>query len=105
MLLTVVMLVLAAGIFFNNYLTMLAGMGWGLSVYLIMHRILHQKWSMKVFKRLSRYHIFHHCKFPNTCFGISVPWWDDFFRTIPPKQVKISPRIIAFYFADHAHHE
>jgi hypothetical protein len=83
----------------NGYFTFVTGFCFGIEGYFIMHRILHLKVSQRLFKKLVRYHIYHHCKYPNTCFGISVPWWDDIFKTVP-NNPKISQRIIDFYFSD-----
>lgn len=84
----------------NNYFSFLVGLCFGLEGYFLMHQFLHLKTGQKVFKRLVRYHIYHHCKYPNTCFGISVPWWDDLFKTVP-RAPKISQRIVEFYFNEH----
>lgn len=92
-------LVLTAN-YLANYFTFLVGFFFGLEGYFLMHIFLHLKIAQRIFKRLVRYHIYHHCKYPNTCFGVSVPWWDDLFKTIP-QQPKIAQRIIDFYFKDH----
>lgn len=84
-------------IYLNGYFSFLAGVCFGVEGYFLMHRFLHLKMGQRVFKRLVRYHIYHHCKYPHTCFGVSVPWWDDLFKTVP-KEPKISQRIIDFYF-------
>ena len=83
----------------NNYFTLLAGFMFGIEGYLFMHRILHLKSAQRLLKKQVRYHIYHHCKYPHTCFGISVTWWDDIFRTVPYKP-KINQRVIDFYFRD-----
>jgi hypothetical protein len=83
--------------YLNNYFTELAGLFFGFVGYFMMHQFLHLKLSQKVFKKLVRYHIYHHCKYPNTCFGVSVPWWDDIFMTVPTAP-KLTQRIIDFYF-------
>lgn len=90
-----VLVVIAAAL--NNYFTFIVGCCFGIEGYIIIHRILHLKWGQKVFKKLIRYHIYHHCKYPHTCFGISVTWWDNIFKTIPDNP-KITNRIIDFYF-------
>ena len=99
-----VMLVLV-GAYLNDYFTFLVGLFFGVTGYFLMHRFLHLKLAQQVFKRLVRYHIYHHCKYPNTCFGISVPWWDDLFKTVPSTP-RITQRIIDFYFNGHeeSHH-
>lgn len=93
-------------IYLQNYFTFFTGLCFGVVGYFTMHKVIHQPWAGKVFRRLFRYHIYHHCKYPNTCFGISVPWWDDLFKSVPRKEASISPRIIAFYLNEHqAHHD
>jgi hypothetical protein len=82
----------------QNSFTFLAGLYLGFCTYTLMHKAIHQPWAKKLFPKLTRFHIYHHCKFPNACFGITVTWWDEIFRTGPPKGAKISPRIIEFYF-------
>lgn len=100
MLLVVIGLLIAA-FRFNNYFTLLTGFVTGIVLFFLMHKVLHLKITAKIFPRLFRYHIYHHCKYPNTCFGITVPWWDDLFKTVPA-QPKITERIIEFYL--HGHH-
>lgn len=84
----------------QGYFTLLTGLFTGIVGYFWMHRLLHQPIAQKLLGRLLRYHVYHHCKYPNTCFGVSVPWWDDLFGTVPPDP-KISDRILAFYFDEH----
>ena len=84
----------------NNYFTYAAGICFGIVGYFMMHKILHRKIAQRLFKRLVKYHIYHHCKYPNNCFGISVPWWDDLFGTVP-KNPRVTQRIIDFYFNEH----
>lgn len=88
---------ISIAIFLNNYFTLIVGFCFGIEGYFLIHRILHLKQSEKLFRKLVRYHIYHHCKYPNTCFGISVTWWDDIFNTVP-QNPKITQRIIDFYF-------
>jgi hypothetical protein len=99
MMMLLIVLVFIAG-YLNDYFTFLVGLCFGVEGYFVMHHLLHLKFTQKVFRRLVRYHIYHHCKYPNTCFGISVPWWDDIFKTVPAEP-KISQRVINFYFNDH----
>jgi hypothetical protein len=82
--------------YLQNYFTFFTGLCFGVAGYFTMHKIIHQPWAARVFHRLFRYHIYHHCKYPNTCFGISVPWWDDLFQSVPPDP-KVTDRIVAFY--------
>ncbi len=82
----------------QNYFTFIAGVVLGFTWFIFMHYLLHQKWSVKFFPLLHRNHIYHHCKFPDSCHGISVVWWDFLFRTIPKKNLPISEKILAFYY-------
>lgn len=82
----------------NNYFTFLCGIVCGIALFFFMHYILHHKWSAKFFPRLHRFHIYHHCKFPDRCHGISVHWWDYIFGTVPEKQPDISKKVLAFYY-------
>ena len=88
--------------YLNNYFTWVAGFIAGLIAFFLMHKFLHLKMGQRVFKRLVRYHIYHHCKYHSTCYGVTVPWWDDLFKTVP-KDPKISQRIIDFYYNEHHH--
>ncbi len=101
-LLMLVLLVLLSAISYNlqNYFTFFTGFCFGMVGYYTMHKIIHQAWAARVFPRLFRYHIYHHCKYPNSCFGISVPWWDDVFHSVP-KNPQITDRIVAFYLGGH----
>ncbi len=89
----------------NNYFTLFTGFYTGFVWFCYMHVVLHRRWSMKIFPRLFRYHVQHHCKHPDKCFGVSVPWWDDVFGTAPSGSYRIPARIIDFYFdeKDHQH--
>jgi hypothetical protein len=96
MLVVVVILFLIAGRL-DDYFTGVVGLFFGIEGYFMMHQFLHLKISQRIFKKLVRYHIYHHCKYPNTCYGVSVPWWDDIFKTVPTSP-KLTQRIIDFYF-------
>jgi dihydroceramide fatty acyl 2-hydroxylase len=87
----------------NNYFTLFAGFYIGFAGFYFMHFFLHQKWSTKIFRKLLEYHIYHHCKYPDRCHGISVTWWDTLFNTAPPKDAVIPKRILNFYFNEHQH--
>jgi sterol desaturase/sphingolipid hydroxylase (fatty acid hydroxylase superfamily) len=91
----------AIAVLLNNYFTPIVGFCFGIEGYFLMHRMLHVKTGQRMFKKLVRYHMYHHCKYPQTCFGISVPWWDDVFKTVPSTP-KLTQRIIDFYFNDAA---
>jgi len=90
--------------YLDNYFTFFLGFCVGFEMYLLIHRFIHLRIGQRVFKRLVRYHIYHHCKYTDTCFGVTVPWWDDLFKTVPSAP-KITQRIVDFYFKDHTQSE
>jgi len=104
---TAMIVVLAAltlvAMYLDNYFTLFVGFCVGFEMYLLIHRFIHLRIGQRIFKKLVRYHIYHHCKYTDTCFGVSVPWWDDLFKTIPAAP-KITQRIVDFYFKDHQGH-
>jgi hypothetical protein len=102
-LLSLCILLVTISIALNNYFTLAAGFFCGFPGYTFMHFLLHQKVMQPWFKKMITYHVYHHCKYPDRCFGISVTWWDDLLRTSPPQQGMISQRIIDFYFNEHTH--
>jgi len=87
----------------DNYLTLFAGFYSGFVFYCFMHVFLHKPWAKKVFPALQVSHIHHHCKYPNRCFSTCTTWWDVLFNTSVPKEIKISERILQFYFGNHDH--
>ncbi|MGV3657396.1 MAG: sterol desaturase family protein [Chitinophagaceae bacterium] len=100
LMLALLVLLSAISYYLQNYFTFFTGFCFGVVGYYTMHKIIHQAWAARVFPRLFRYHIYHHCKYPNSCFGISVPWWDDVFHSVP-KNPQITDRIVAFYLGGH----
>lgn len=85
----------------NTYFSILTGLIAGFAWSCVSHWILHRSWSRKVFPRLHRFHIHHHCKYPDRCFGFSTVLWDVVFNTMPPKNAVIPDRIIEFYYGHH----
>ncbi|MCW3117201.1 MAG: fatty acid hydroxylase, partial [Chitinophagaceae bacterium] len=85
-------------VFLDNYFTLVDGFVTGFTCYSFMHIMLHMKWSGKLFPQLHEFHIHHHCKYPDKCFGITFTWWDHLFGTIPLKDAAITERIRAFYY-------
>ena len=83
--------------YLNNYFTFFVGFCFGIETYFLVHQMIHLRIGQRIFKKLVRYHIYHHCKYTNTCFGVTVPWWDDIFKTVP-KDPKITQHMIDFYF-------
>lgn len=99
MILTVLSLAFVGlSIWLDNYFTLFAGYFLGFTGYTFMHWFLHSKASAQVFPVLHQFHIHHHCKHPDKCFGVSVPWWDYLFKTIPAQDDVISSRILTFYY-------
>jgi len=96
-------LLIVSAILLNNYFTFFNGFYSGFVYYLFMHVFLHKAWAKKVFPHLQASHIHHHCKYPDRCFSTCLTWWDKMFNTSIPKEVKISDRIIQFYFGKSAH--
>ncbi len=90
-------------VYSNNYITVFTGLYTGFVYYCFMHFFLHQPWARKILPRLQASHIHHHCKFPDRCFSTCTTWWDRLFNTSVPREVKIPPRIIAFYFGKSRH--
>ncbi len=91
-------IILVISVWMDNYFTLAAGFLFGFPGYAFTHFLLHQKVTQKFLGKLVKYHIYHHCKYPDKCFGISVTWWDDLLGTIPLNPEIISRRIIDFYF-------
>jgi hypothetical protein len=84
----------------DNYFTFFVGYCFGIEIYFLVHRLIHARMGQRLFQKLVLYHIYHHCRYTNTCFGVTVPWWDDLFRTVP-QNPKITQSVIDFYFNDH----
>ncbi|HEY1871850.1 MAG TPA: sterol desaturase family protein, partial [Chitinophagaceae bacterium] len=82
----------------NPYILIIVGIWTGFFWFFMMHFFMHQKWAKKVFPRLVHYHVIHHCKEPDACFGVSTRWWDHLFGTTPRKNKEIPERIITFYY-------
>ena len=83
---------------FKNWVLLFTGFYTGFVIYTLMHWFLHRKLSAKVFPEVHEFHIHHHCKHPDKCFGVTVTWWDHMFDTIPHKQRDITDRIKKFYY-------
>lgn len=87
-------------IIFKNWIIFFTGFYSGFAVYSLMHWFLHRKLSAKVFPEIHEFHIHHHCKHPDKCFGVTVTWWDHMFDTIPQQQREITDRIKKFYYKE-----
>jgi sterol desaturase/sphingolipid hydroxylase (fatty acid hydroxylase superfamily) len=96
-------LLVALAFWFDSYFTLFTGFYSGFVYYCFMHVLLHKPWAKKVFPLLQASHIHHHCKYPDRCFGISITWWDHLFNTAVSREVKISEKVLQFYFGERAH--
>ena len=90
-------------IWIYNCITILVGFVCGFTTYNLTHFFLHKKLVQKIFPKKVRYHIYHHCKYSDKCFGISVTWWDDLFGTAPTQKNVLQSGVIDFYFGEIIH--
>jgi sterol desaturase/sphingolipid hydroxylase (fatty acid hydroxylase superfamily) len=101
----VAVLICITAFYLRNFFTYIAGIYFGGFGYILLHRFLHTKWAGIFAKRLYRQHVYHHCKYPDACFGVCTTFWDRLFGTMQPKNAIISPRIWEFYKSGQdAHH-
>lgn len=82
----------------NNYFTLFAGLFWGWTAFSFIHYLLHKKWTKAILRRHHEFHIAHHCKYTDKCFGVSVMWWDVLFGTSPTKKLSATNKILNFYY-------
>lgn len=92
------LVLIVISIWVHNYFTILVGFSCGFTNYNFTHWLLHKRVTQKIFPKKVRYHIYHHCKHADKCFGINVTWWDDLFGTVPTQKKLISPKVVDFYF-------
>lgn len=71
---------------------------WGSAAFCYIHYLLHHKWTRKIMPSHHRFHVYHHCRLTDKCFGVSVTWWDHLFFTAPPKKTQIADRVLDFYY-------
>lgn len=103
----ILLFLLNCGLFYvayrlNNFFTLFAGFSWGAAAFCYIHYLLHQSWTKTFMSRHHEFHIYHHCKYTDRCFGVSVIWWDHLFFTAPPKKVSLGEPIIDFYYQSSA---
>lgn len=98
-----VILLIPLSIYLNNYFTVFTGFYIGFMLYSILHLILHRPWSKYLMPNLQKSHIHHHGKYPHKGFSFSMIWWDWMFGTLPPKEAKISKKMLKFYFKEEDH--
>ena len=82
----------------NNYFTLFSGIFWGWTAFCFIHYLLHKKWTKAILPRHHEFHIAHHCKYTDKCFGVSVMWWDVLFGTAPKRKVATNNKILNFYY-------
>jgi|SRR6187402_3405548 len=82
----------------NNYFTLFAGLFWGWAAFCYIHYLLHKKWTKAIIPRHHEFHIAHHCKYTDKCFGVSVMWWDNLFGTTHKKNQSASSKLLSFYY-------
>ena len=71
---------------YSNYTWALSpGLFLGYLLYSFLHRATHVAKPPKRFKYIWRHHSLHHYKYPNKAFGVSTPFWDHVFGTMPPR--------------------
>jgi Fatty acid hydroxylase superfamily len=96
-----------SGLFFygacrlQNYFTAVTGFAWGGAAFCYIHYLLHHRWTRKFLPNHHRFHIYHHCKHIDCCFGVSVTWWDRLFFTAPPASANVAGAISSFYYHFH----
>lgn len=57
----------------------------GYLCYAFIHYSIHKTPVPRFLKPVYRHHALHHYKYPDKAFGVSSPFWDHVFRTMPPK--------------------
>lgn len=82
----------------NNYFTLFSGLFWGWTAFCYIHYLLHKKWTKPFIPRHHEFHIAHHCRYTDKCFGVSVIWWDILFDTFPEKNISLNARILCLYY-------
>ena len=75
-------------LFLGSYsLVFLAGFVNGYLMYSFIHYSTHTiRRPSRFLRPLWYYHHLHHFKYPDKVFGVSSPFWDYVFRTMPPKK-------------------
>ena len=82
----------------NKYFTLFSGFFWGWAAFCYIHYLLHQQWTKAFIPRHHEFHIAHHCKYTDKCFGVSVVWWDILFDTIPRNKMPSGNKLLDFYY-------
>ncbi len=69
-----------------NSLAFTGGISNGYLLYSYIHYTVHTNPSNRLFSGLWRHHAKHHYKYPHTAYGVSSPFWDIVFGTMPPRR-------------------
>jgi dihydroceramide fatty acyl 2-hydroxylase len=72
----------------NNYFTVFTGWSIGFCLLIFQSLDAASKLVKKIWPHLHRFHIHHHCRYPNKCFGFTTIFWDVVFKTAPPKNAR-----------------
>lgn len=73
----------------KNAFVFIPGLVNGYVLYSFMHYSMHMfKPPFKFLQPLWRHHHLHHYRFQTKAFGVSSPFWDYIFGTMPPKELK-----------------
>jgi sterol desaturase/sphingolipid hydroxylase (fatty acid hydroxylase superfamily) len=76
--------VLFYGLFNKLSFVILAGFISGYLIYSNIHFYIHLKRPIKRFSFFWKHHSIHHYKHPDKAFGVTSPFWDIVFGTMPP---------------------
>ncbi len=92
-LVNIVIITLLFGFFYllmgNWVYLFLPGIIFGYLAYSTIHFVIHKfKPPFEFLKPLWRHHNLHHYRFQDKAFGVSSPFWDLIFGTLPPKELK-----------------
>ncbi len=92
-LVNVVIITLLFGFFYlligNGVYLFLPGIIFGYLAYSTIHFVIHKfKPPFPFLKPLWRHHNLHHYRYQDKAFGVSSPFWDVIFGTMPPKEIK-----------------
>lgn len=87
-----------ASIQFSSYLFLPSGVVAGFALYGYMHVGLHKPAMSRWISKHQDFHLQHHCGKTETCFGVTVTWWDKIFNTINRSEKIINQKTKEFYF-------
>lgn len=92
-LVNIAIIILLFGFFYllmgNLVYLFLPGIIFGYLAYSTIHYVIHKfKPPFEFLKPLWRHHNLHHYRFQDKAFGVSSPFWDLIFGTMPPKELK-----------------